>query len=576
MAFQAMNFSSKPRFTNANAKHGQLQGKSLNSQGNSADNLTDRNSSSNQQNDDLTVDASKEAGSIYGGVVSSVKPVLETPVNSQDNFTPPAPETAANTENWSKSVHTVLDQPPSDLPYKLIVGGMVFCIAFGAWATFGKIEEVGQARGQLVPKGEVYKINPVESGKVAMIRVKEGQAVQAGQVLFELDTKIAANEVERLQQILEADKIQLSQRELIINRTRLEAQTRAAVADADIQAQEAAIAQAKIKAASVRDMLNQLRTEASASTARVATLKPLAAINQELLAQRQADVAAYKARLERLKPLEKEGAIAKENLFEAEQAIRDRILAITRSKLEEDTSTREQLFQAEQNLRDRQRAITQSQGEVQQALAEANRLQAELMQKQAQKRSTQLEAQQQIQQLEIEMTQLKAKIAENKNLLSSAKAKLVQNYLYAPVNGVVSSLNVRNIGEVVQAGQTIAEMAPQNAPLVLSAILANEQAGFVKTGMPVQIKLDAYPYQDYGIVPGKVISISPDAKPDQRLGAVYRVEVELARNYVTANNQTINFRPGQTASADIIIRRRRVADILLDPIRQLQKGGIAL
>ena len=571
-----MNLSSKPRFTSTNAKHGQLQGKSLNRQGSSKDNLTARNLSLNQRDDNLTVDASKEAASICGGVASSVKPVLETPVNSQDNFTSPPPSAAANTENWSTSVQTVLDQPATNLPLKLILGGMVFCLAFGAWATFGQIEEVGQARGQLVPKGEVYKINPVESGKVAMIRVKEGQAVQAGQVLFELDTKIAANEVERLQQILEADKTQLSQRELIINRTRLEAQTRAAVADADIQAQEAAIAQAKIKAASSRDMLNQLRTEASASTARVATLKPLAAINQELLAQRQADVAAYKARLERLKPLEKEGAIAKENLFEAEQAIRDRSLAITRSKLEEDTSTREQLFQAEQNLRDHQRAITQSHGEVQQALAEANRLQAELIQKQAQKRSTELEAQQQIQQLEIEMTQLKAKIAENKNLLSSAKAKLVQNFLYAPVDGSVSSLNVRNIGEVVQPGQTIAEMSPQNAPLVLSAILANEQAGFVKTGMPVQVKFDAYPYQDYGIVPGKVISISPDAKPDQRLGAVYRVEVELARNYVTANNQTINFKPGQTGSADIIIRRRRVADILLDPIRQLQKGGINL
>jgi HlyD family secretion protein len=52
--------------------------------------------------------------------------------------------------------------------------------------------------------------------------------------------------------------------------------------------------------------------------------------------------------------------------------------------------------------------------------------------------------------------------------------------------------------------------------------------------------------------------------------------VALDRNSVTANNQTIHFKTGQTATADIIIRHRRIADILLDPIRQLQKGGINL
>jgi len=113
-------------------------------------------------------------------------------------------------------------------------------------------------------------------------------------------------------------------------------------------------------------------------------------------------------------------------------------------------------------------------------------------------------------------------------------------------------------------------------PLVLSASLPNQEAGFVKTGMPVQVKLDAYPYQNYGIVSGKVTSISPDTKPDERLGAVYRVEVSLAQSYLTANHQNIKLKAGETATAEIIIRRRRIADLLLDPIRQLQNGGINL
>lgn len=468
-----------------------------------------------------SIDASAQAGSIYGGVASSVEVAPQTPVNSQDNFTNTAPDqpAATNTENWATSLQTVLDQPSSTLPHKVILGGLVFCLAFGAWAWLGKIEQVGHAQGLLVPKGQVYKIDPVESGKVVRIAVKEGEAVKAGQMLVEMDNQLATSEVERLQEMQMADKIQLSQMQAMIDKTRLEAQTRVAIADADLKGQEAAIAQAKANAATTRELMTQLRT----------------------------DAAAYLARQERLKPFVEQGALAREQLFEAEQAVRDR-----------------------------QRSITESQGQLQQALTEANRLQAGLTQKQAEKRTAQLEAQQRIGQLEVEMTQLQAKIAETKNLLNSARAKLGERYLYAPVEGYVSSLNIHNTGQVVQPGQTVAEMVPQNTPLVLSATLSNEEAGFVKTGMPVQIKLDAYPYQDYGIVPGKVISVSPDAKRDEKLGAVYQVEVALERNYVSAKDQTIKFKPGQTATADIVIRRRRIADILLEPFRQLEKGGLNL
>lgn len=235
--------------------------------------------------------------------------------------------------------------------------------------------------------------------------------------------------------MLVTDKIQLSQKQAMIDRTLLQGETRAAIAKADSQAQSAAIAETKEKAATTRQLLTQLR----------------------------ADKAAFKARFERLKPYVEQGALAKEQLFEAEQALRDR------------TS-----------------AINQSQGDLQQALAQANQLQAGLIQKQASGRTTQLETIQLLQQQKVEMTQVK-------------------------------------------------------------------------------VKLDAY-----GIVPGRVISISPDAKRDERLGAVYRVEVALDRNSITAKHQTIKFKPGQTASADIIIRRRRIADILLEPFRQLPIGGIDL
>jgi len=334
-------------------------------------------------------------------------------------------------------------------------------------------------------------------------------------------------------------------------------------------------------------------------------VKPLQNKSQDLLTGLQAKVAAHKDRIARLKPLVDEGALSKDVLFQAEEAmresenavirsqlgettqaddrvfeveqtVRDRQSAALRSQLSDTTQVKEKLFEVEQGLRDRINSIAKMQGQLAEQMAEVDRLQAEASSKQAAARQTQLEKEQKIQQLEMELNQAKSKIAETQTLLAQAKNKLKQRFIYAPVTGVISALNIRNTGEVVQPGETIAEVTPNHAPLVLEVSLPNREAGFVKTGMPVQVKFDAFPYQNYGVIPGKVVSISPDAKTDERLGVFYRVEVSLDRDSVKANNQTWKLKAGQTATAEIVIRQRSIADILLDPLKQLQKGGMSL
>ncbi|MEG4058679.1 MULTISPECIES: HlyD family efflux transporter periplasmic adaptor subunit [unclassified Microcoleus] len=535
--------------------------------------------------------------------------------------------------NWSTSLHSVLDQPPVSFPQRLILGGMVFSVAFGAWATLGKIDEVGHAQGKLVPKGAVYKIHPTDTGKIINLAIKEGQKIKAGQLLAELDPANAQSEVERLEKILDAYRIQLMQEMSSIERTRLEVEASQAIAAADQRGAEAAIARARASAATtqsqieqlqadlvsqqarkqqlkpleknVQDLLSQLKTDINSQQGRRDQVKPLQRKTQELLVQLQAKVAAHKERIARLKPLVDEGALSKDVLFQAEEAlresenavirsqlgettqaddrafeveqtVRDRQSAAIRSQLSDATGVKERLFEVEQNLRDRTSALSRTQGELAQQLAEVDRLQAEAASKQAAARQTQLEKEQKIQQLEMQLNQVKSKIAETQTLLDQAKNKLKQRFLYAPVSGVISALNIHNTGEVVQPGQTIAEMTPNQAPLVLEVNLPNREAGFVKTGMPVQVKFDAFPYQNYGVIPGKVLSISPDAKTDERLGVFYRVEVSIDRDSVKAKNQTWKLKAGQTATAEIVIRQRSIADILLDPLKQLQKGGMSL
>jgi hemolysin D len=124
----------------------------------------------------------------------------------------------------------------------------------------------------------------------------------------------------------------------------------------------------------------------------------------------------------------------------------------------------------------------------------------------------------------------------------------------------------------------LATIAPQGAPLILRAQITSADSGFLKVGQPVKIKLDAYPFQEYGIVPGTIRWIAPNSKPAQGAApgsnaAVFDVEIELAQTTVQVANRTIALKPGQTANAEIIIRQRHVADFFLDPFRKLQQGG---
>jgi hemolysin D len=93
--------------------------------------------------------------------------------------------------------------------------------------------------------------------------------------------------------------------------------------------------------------------------------------------------------------------------------------------------------------------------------------------------------------------------------------------------------------------------------------------------MTTQIKLDAFPYQDFGLVSGKVLSVSPDSKAMENGSQVYRVDIALDRPTIQVRGQQIELKTGQTGTAEIMTRRRRIMDLLLDPIRQLQ-GNVSL
>jgi HlyD family secretion protein len=125
----------------------------------------------------------------------------------------------------------------------------------------------------------------------------------------------------------------------------------------------------------------------------------------------------------------------------------------------------------------------------------------------------------------------------------------------------------------------VAEIAALKSPLIIRAQISTAESGFLRVGLPVKIKLDAYPFQDYGIIPGELIKISPNTvdvdTPNGKM-AVYNLEISLKQHCIPSGNKCIALHPGDTVTAEIIVRQRRIVDFMLDPFKKLQQGGVKL
>jgi hemolysin D len=90
----------------------------------------------------------------------------------------------------------------------------------------------------------------------------------------------------------------------------------------------------------------------------------------------------------------------------------------------------------------------------------------------------------------------------------------------------------------------------------------------------MQSSNETYPFQDFGIIQGTVRWVSPESKPSQSGTQVFDVEIELEQSYIQVGTKRMQLTPGQTATAEVIIRKRQISDFFLDPFKKLQEGGV--
>lgn len=146
-------------------------------------------------------------------------------------------------------------------------------------------------------------------------------------------------------------------------------------------------------------------------------------------------------------------------------------------------------------------------------------------------------------------------------------------FITAPVGGRIAALPVAT-GQTIAAGASIAVIVPEDGRLEAELLAPSRAIGFVRQGQEVRISLQAFPYQRFGTVPGRIRMVSttviaPSEVVIQGLNIqepTFRIRVSLAREAMTAYGESYPLQPGMLVSADIVFDRRSLVEWLFDPI----------
>jgi hemolysin D len=150
--------------------------------------------------------------------------------------------------------------------------------------------------------------------------------------------------------------------------------------------------------------------------------------------------------------------------------------------------------------------------------------------------------------------------------------------LVAPVDGTVQQLTVHTVGGVVPPAQPLMLIVPKENQIEVEAKVENKDIGFVREGQAASVKVEAFQYTKYGLVPAHVTHISRDAiKADSRnenKDLVYSVTVALDKSSITVEGRDVKLSPGMSVGVDIKTGDRRVIEYILSPLLKMKRESL--
>ncbi|WP_066380917.1 HlyD family efflux transporter periplasmic adaptor subunit [Anabaena sp. CA = ATCC 33047] len=434
----------------------------------------------------------------------------------------------------------------------LLMATVGSAIALSWWI---KYDVVVKAAATVRPVGDVRLVQPEMAGTVESVLVTENQVVKRGDPIAQLDTDELQIKQSLLQGNIQQGKLQLIQMDAQISTldTQILAETR-------LIERTIASAQADLSRNQRDYQERKITTESEYLAAEANVQKALANLQKA-----QADLEFAKADRDRYQQLAEIGAIGRRE-YEQKKLV---------------------VEQAKSFLAGEKQAVEIAQAQLQSAQAAINPSMATVAiatERIAQERAkgeasiaTLNKEKQILQQRKVEM---QSQLNQYQKELQQVDKQLQSSVIRATSDGVILKLNLRNPGQVVRASEPIAEIVPQNTPLVVKAMIPTADIKKVAIGQKVQLRVAACPYPDYGTLQAVVSAISPDAIAPQRhdtntttasamtpTGSYFEATIKPENSTFGHGNKSCQILSGMNADANIISQQETALQFILRKAR---------
>ena len=403
---------------------------------------------------------------------------------------------------------------------RIVAGALILMII---WAAFAPIDEITRGDARVVPTTQVQIIQSVDGGVVEALLVKEGQVVEAGQLLLRVDpTRFVSNMLES----------RAGQTALQAKALRLEALTRGT----PFAPPAALMKEAPDVVAQELRLYESRRAEISAQTS----------IYQSQLVQRQQELNEVRARRDQA---------------ERSLELMTKELNATRPMVATGAVSEVEVLRLE-------REVARLRGDREQSTAQISRVQSAIQEATSKINEVQLTSRNQ---MSAELSDTMSKLASLTQGGRALEDKVKHADIKSPVRGTVKRLLVNTVGAVVQPGKEVVEVVPLDDTLILEVQIAPKDIGFLRAGQEAMVKFSAYDFSIYGGLAAEVFLIGADSVLDEKGNAFYHVRVRTHKPSLGTNLPVI---PGMVAQVDIMTGKKTVLSYLLKPVLRAKANAM--
>lgn len=436
-----------------------------------------------------------------------------------------------------------LIETPASPAGRAVAGTIIlFLLVVLLWACLGTVDIIATAQGKIIPTERTKTIQPFETGVIRAIHIRDGQSVKAGEILIEIDPTINGAERNRLEQELMQEQLTVARLRAI---TSLNTDLNAEFLAPEGSSPEQIALQKKMLANHIEEM-----------QAKLGSL-------DKQIAQNEGNLAAVKSTIGKL--------------AEALPLLKKRYM-MRHELVAKGYSSKLDALAAEQDLVEHQHELEVQQGRLAEATSGVAALREQRRQVEAEYRHKNLD--------DLAQAEQKAKNLQEQLVQAAQKYKL--QTLTAPVDGTVQQLAVHTEGGVVTPAQALLIIVPADSKLEVEAMVSNRDIGFVRVGQDASIKVDTFNFTKYGLLHGRVLTVSQDAiarsKPtnqsadDRKRGTesessepngqeyVYAARIALDQTNMQIDDRLVSLTPGMAVTVEIKTGTRRVIEYLLSPL----------